>query len=166
MSFMRSVLRAAGVAAFFLVLVQATSCSPRIIETIKTNTVVEKRDSIAWKDTTIYVPIPIGSGNVITAVGDTAKAKTQIAEAASWVDGAGKLHLELNNRKGFIPHDAKIPSRTIWISVNSTRVETLTRTVEVDKPLSWWQKFRIGAFWWLLGAIVALLLWTFRKLIF
>ncbi len=150
MSFMRSVLRAAGVAAFFLVLVQATSCSPRIIETIKTETVIEQKDSIAWRDTTIYVPIPLGSSEAITAVGDTAKAKTAIAEAASWVDGAGKLHLELNNRKGFIPHDAKIPSRTIWTSVNNTRAETLTRTVEVEKPLSWWQKFRIGAFWWLI----------------
>lgn len=166
MSSKHSIQRAAEVAAFFLVLAHATSCSPRIVETIKTETIIEQKDSIAWRDTTIFVPIPLGSGETITAVGDTAKAKTAIAEAASWVDSVGKLHLELKNRTGFIQHQAKVPSRTILISVNNTRTETLTRTVEVEKPLSWWQKFRLVAFWWLLGAVVALLLWTFRKLIF
>ena len=34
---------------------------------------------------------------------------------------------------------------------------------KVEKPLSWWQKARIGAFWWLCGALVLALLWIFRK---
>ena len=38
--------------------------------------------------------------------------------------------------------------------------------VEVEKPLSWWQRFKIGGFWYLCGAVLLLLLWTFRKLIF
>jgi len=53
----------------------------------------------------------------------------------------------------------------IKVKVDSVDVERIME-VEVEKPLSWWQGFRIDAFWWLLGAVVALLLWTFRKLIF
>ena len=34
---------------------------------------------------------------------------------------------------------------------------------KVEKPLSLWQKARIGAFWWLCGALVLALLWIFRK---
>ena len=34
---------------------------------------------------------------------------------------------------------------------------------KVEKHLSWWQKARIGAFWWLCGALVLALLWIFRK---
>jgi len=49
--------------------------------------------------------------------------------------------------------------------VDSVAVEH-TKIVEVEKPLSGWRKWQIGAFWWLCGAVVLLLLWTFRKLIF
>lgn len=49
--------------------------------------------------------------------------------------------------------------------VDSVAVEH-TKIVEVEKPLSWWRKWQIGAFWWLVGAVVLLLLWTFRKFIF
>lgn len=34
---------------------------------------------------------------------------------------------------------------------------------KVEKPLSWWQKARIGAFWWLCGALALALCWIFRK---
>lgn len=53
------------------------------------------------------------------------------------------------------------------------RIDTLVQMREVrdtafverkiEKPLSWWQKARIGAFWWLCGALVLALLWIFRK---
>ena len=49
--------------------------------------------------------------------------------------------------------------------VDSVAVEH-TKIVEVEKPLSWWRKWQIGAFWWLCGAVALLLLWTFRKFIF
>lgn len=51
-----------------------------------------------------------------------------------------------------------------------TRIDSValerTKIVEVEKPLSGWRKWQIGAFWWLCGAVVLLLLWTFRKFIF
>lgn len=37
---------------------------------------------------------------------------------------------------------------------------------EVEKELTWWQRFRMGAFPWLLSAILLCLVWIFRKSIF
>lgn len=45
---------------------------------------------------------------------------------------------------------------------DTTHVETIKK-VEVEKPLPGWRKFQIGAFWWLLGAFIASLLYIFRK---
>lgn len=41
--------------------------------------------------------------------------------------------------------------------------DTTSVEVKVDKELSVAQKAKIGAFWWLLGAVLALVAWTFRK---
>lgn len=41
--------------------------------------------------------------------------------------------------------------------------DTTALEVKVEKELSLAQKAKIGAFWWLLGAVLALGAWTFRK---
>lgn len=51
------------------------------------------------------------------------------------------------------------------VKVDSIAVERI-KEVKVPVPLSWWQEFKIGAFWWLLGLVLAAVLWIFRKLIF
>ena len=50
----------------------------------------------------------------------------------------------------------------VRVKVDSVVVERV-KEVKVEKPLSWWQKSKIGAFWYLFGAVIILLLWTFRK---
>ena len=44
--------------------------------------------------------------------------------------------------------------------------DTTAVEVKVEKPLSWAQKAKIGAFPWLLLTLIGLLLWTFRKHLF
>lgn len=51
---------------------------------------------------------------------------------------------------------------SIIVKRDSVAVETL-KEVKVEKPLSWSQKVRIGAFPWLLLVAVGLAVWTFRK---
>lgn len=48
------------------------------------------------------------------------------------------------------------------VRVDSVTVERV-KEVKVEQPLSGWRKWQIGAYWWLLGAVVLLLAWTFRK---
>lgn len=62
-----------------------------------------------------------------------------------------------------------------WRWRDRVRVDTIYRArvdsvfidrikeVEVSKPLSWWESAKIGAFWWLIGALIVLLLYVFRK---
>ena len=46
--------------------------------------------------------------------------------------------------------------------VDSVVVERI-KEVKVIKPLSWWETLKIRAFWYLLGAVLLLLLYVFRK---
>ena len=48
------------------------------------------------------------------------------------------------------------------VSVREIRDTTLVE-VEVEKSLSFWQKSKIGAFPWLVGALLLSLLWIFRR---
>lgn len=63
----------------------------------------------------------------------------------------------------------KYKDRLVWRDRwrDSVRVveshDTTTVEVKVEKNLSWSQKAKIGAFPWLLGAFLALLIWVTRK---
>ena len=63
----------------------------------------------------------------------------------------------------------KYKDRLVWRDRwrDSVRVveshDTTTVEVKVEKNLSWAQKTKIGAFPWLLGAFLALLIWVTRK---
>ena len=145
------------------ILMIVNSCSPKLASEISNDTKTEYKEKIVWRDTTLYVPVPLGTGEVITHVGDTAKTETSVAKAEAWVDNKGELHLHLENLKTTIPYQTKIPSRDIWMGVTNTQFEKLTKIEYRDKPLSWWKSFKIRAFWWLIAAIGAALIWIFRK---
>ena len=51
---------------------------------------------------------------------------------------------------------------SIRVVRDSVAIETV-KEVQVEKPLSWWQKLRMRAFWWLLGGLILTLGWIFRK---
>ncbi len=146
--------------AFFLALC-LSGCSTLVKERIITETVTEYRDSTAWRDTTIYVPIPLESDQAIVQVGDTSHRETSVAESDAWVGTDGLLHHNLRNKPGRIAAGVKIPERFLYTGVKNTKEEAriITREVKVEKKLNLWQRFRIGAFWWLLG----LVLFAYRK---
>lgn len=51
---------------------------------------------------------------------------------------------------------------SIVVKVDSFAVERV-KEVQVEKPLSWGKRAKIGAFWWLILAVAVLGAWTFRK---
>lgn len=149
-----------------LAILCSQSCSPKIYREIVEKEKIVYRDSTAWRDSLLYVPIPLESGQVIVAAGDTARRETSVAKAEAWVDTLGHLNLNLENKRTKLPYVAKIPTRIIQTEITQNKAEILTKVVQVEKPLSWWKSFKLGAFWWLCGALVLCLLWIFRKLIF
>lgn len=51
---------------------------------------------------------------------------------------------------------------SVLIQVDSFAIERV-KEVQVEKPLSWGKRAKIGAFWWLVLAVAGLAAWTFRK---
>lgn len=128
---------------------------------VRTETVAEYRDSTVWRDTTVFIPIPLESNQAIVHVGDTSHRETSVAESDAWVGSDGFLHHTMSNKQGKLPYQVSFPERYLVSSVTNTKDEAriITREVKVEKKLNLWQRFRIGAFWWLLG----LVLFAYRK---
>ena len=149
-----------------------TGCSllrPRERIVTVTNTVTEYRDSTAWRDTTIYVTVPLEADQAIVRVGDTSHRETSLAESDAWVSQDGFLHHDLRNKPGRLAYNLTLPERFIYTGVEDTRerAEIITKEVKVERPLNAWQRFKIGGFWWLL-VLAAVgwrkqLIWLIRK---
>lgn len=141
----------AGCAMVFL-----SGCSPRIVEKVVTQ--VEYRDRIVHDTATVEIPVEVEK--IVTR--DTVSHLENTYAKSDAVVSEGFLHHSLES----IPQVVQIPvevhvTDTLW-----KEHEIVEKEIEIEKPLSWWQSFEIGAFWWLLGAVALLLLWTFRKWIF
>ena len=50
----------------------------------------------------------------------------------------------------------------IKVMVDSVAVERI-KEVKVEKPLSWWQRAKISAFWWMVAILLIGVVWIFRK---
>lgn len=115
---------------------------------------IEYRDSIVYRDRlvtdTVKVDIPYEVEKVVTR--DTASHLENTYAKSDAVVSDGFLHHSLES----IPKVIKVP---VTVTVHDTLVihelaQTVTQTVEVEKPLTWWQKLRIGTFWWLVALCI------------
>ena len=133
-----------------------TACSPRIVERIVEKEVVSER---IIRDTAL-VEIPhIIEKNV--TLDTMSHLENKYAKSDAMVSD-GMLSHTLES----IPQIIKVP---VEIPVHDTlKITTVEKgeIVQVEKPLSFWQRLKIGAFWWLCGAILLCLLWIFRKTLF
>lgn len=144
------------VAVILAVIVAVFACSPKVI--VQKEVITEYRDRIVHDTATVEIPVEVEK--IVTK--DTASHLENTYAKSDAVVSEGFLHHSLES----IPQIIKVPVEVHVTDTLYKEAEIHTETVEVEKPLTWWQKFRIGAFWWLVGAVVLLLLWTFRKLIF
>lgn len=112
----------------------------RIIHDTTTFTVEKEIEKIVTRDTSSHLE------------NSWAKSDALVSE--------GFLHHSLES----VPQIIKVPYEAVV--TDTLIIEKLTEPQYIEKPLTWWQRFRQDAFWWLTGGIILLLLWTFRKLIF
>ena len=128
-------------------------CSPRIIERVETK--VEVHERVVHDTATFEVPVEVEK--IVTR--DTVSHLENNWAKSDAVVSEGLLRHSLESK----PQVVKVP---IEVTVRDTiwkEAQIIEKEVKVEKPLSWWQKFRIGAFWYLFWAVIVLLLWTFRK---
>ena len=124
---------------WMLLLVLLPSCSPRIVEHVRTEykTVTDYQRDTLWRDRI----------KTIREKGDTV-----------FIHDSVTVYKSRDREK----HDTLFVRDSIPVPVPVK----VTEEVEVEKPLTGWQRFRIRAFWWLLAIALGLGLWTFRKIIF
>jgi hypothetical protein len=142
--------------AGFGLLMMLAGCSPKVI--VQKETITEYRDRLVHDTTTVEIPYEVEK--VVTK--DTASHLENTYAKSDAIVSGGLLSHSLESR----PQIIKVPVEVHVTDTLVKKAEIRTETIEVEKPLSWWQKFRIDAFWWLLGAVILCLLWIFRKLIF
>lgn len=151
-----------------LFLLGLSGCSPKLVPSHEVDTSHKDSTKVveAIKDSLIYISLPLEKDQVIAHLGDTSKLETSLARSIAFIGSDGFLHHTLENKsEEKLPVVVPIHSKTIFTLVSDKHTEVITKYEYVEKPLSWWQKFRLGAFWWLVGAIVIALIWIFRKVI-
>lgn len=124
-------------------------------EVHKDSTVVNYVDStvVSIRDSVVLVTIPAESSSAAFPADYRSHVETSIAESDAWVED-GTLHHTIRN-KSHEKLPAVVPVTTVArvIRDESHHDGLVQRTVvkEVEKKLTGWQRFRIGAFFWLLA---------------
>ena len=128
---------------------------PKVITKIEKE--VEYRDREVHDTATVEIPIEVER---IVTRDTTSHLENSFAKSDAVVSG-GYLHHSLES----IPQIIRVP---VVVHVTDTiyrekeAVETI-KEVKVEKPLSWSQKAKIGAFPWLVIGFLGLLIWVTKK---
>ena len=133
-----------------------TACSPKIVEKIVEKEVVTLR--VVHDTARVEIPHIIEKNVTLDTM---SHLENKYAKSDAMVSD-GLLSHTLES----IPQVIKVP---VEIAVHDTlKITTVEKgeIVQVEKPLSFWQRLKIGAFWWLCGAVLLCLLWIFRKTLF
>lgn len=141
-----------------IILASCAILRPPVEVNIRDSTVVHYVDSsiVSVKDSVVMVPVPMESSSAVLPADFRSHVETSIAESDAWVED-GHLHHNINNK-----HHEKLPavvSITTTATVqraSSDHAQLAQHTVirEVERKLNWWQRFRLGAFFWLLALAV------------
>jgi hypothetical protein len=137
------------------------SCAtPKVVLEQKDSTVINIKDSIRFRDSLVFVPIPEGADKAKLPDTDTSFLQTSVAESEAFVKD-GVLHHSLRNRsEAVIPIRITIPERIRTEERGLTRYLKQVERVEVEKELSRWQRFLQGLGW---TALIAVVLWIINK---
>lgn len=141
-----------------IILASCAILRPPVEVNIRDSTVVHYVDStiVSVKDSVVMVPVPMESSSAVLPADFRSHVETSIAESDAWVED-GHLHHDIRNK-----HREKLPAvvpivttaQVIRDESSHDGLVNMTVVKEVEKKLTWWQRFRIGAFFWLLALAV------------
>lgn len=138
--------------------------------------VIHHTDTV-WSETvervrldTVTVTVEVPAQSAMQTVRDSVSfVETDYAESSAWINPDGSLGHSIRNKEREMSADVIVPTKEI----NSSRGEKIVEQVpvyinqkvpvEVERELSWWERFRLGAFWWLVGGVAIGGAWIFRK---
>lgn len=144
-----------------LLMVACATVRPVPVQTT-TNVQTTVRDSIRWKDSTIYVQVPIERYVDVVPVYDTLRLETSLARADAYVDTTThtlKGHLE--NKRDSIRTIIKYRDRVIE-TVRDSLVVT-EKPIEVEVPVRYVPSFYKWCLAWSIISLLLLTLWLYLK---
>lgn len=126
---------------------------------------------IRWRYVPIHdtVPIFIPVEKHSSVGEDSSHLETDFAISDAFTDSTGKLHHTLENKARQI--DVPVSGGALVSDTNHyeshAKVDSVfipqPYPVEVEKPLTGWQKFQMHGFWWLAVGLLGFVLWRTRK---
>lgn len=124
----------------------ATSCGvckrPQAETITRDSVVIVKKDSLVLRDFVVFVELPKESQAVET-FSDSSHLETSLATSDAIVrDGLLKHTLENKLKRYEVP--IQVPERYIISEASSSYNRVIREVVEVEKELTWWQKFRMS----------------------
>lgn len=126
---------------------------------------VEVRDSIIYRDTTIYVALEAENSQAVLPDTDTSRLATRYAESEAYVN-KGKLHHSIRNKsEAIMPIELKMPTRLRQENEYLIRDRKVVEVVEVEKQLSRWQRFMMALGYGVLGAVAVWIAIKISKMI-
>jgi hypothetical protein len=155
----RAAILAIALAALLLAAASCGPCRCLPVETnVKDSTAVHYVDStiVTVRDSVVLVPLPAEESSAVLPEGFHSHVQTSLAESDAWVED-GLLHHTIRNRSDQqLPVIVPITTTATVQHASSDHAQLAQHTVirEVERKLNWWQRFRLGAFFWLLALAV------------
>lgn len=112
-----------------------------------------------------YIPIErVRTDSVYISDTSSVTVKIQYRDSIRIRDSIVIIKDSAGNIRSFERYRDEMRSKDSDTSIDKTQNSTNTAKsnniqqipIEVEQPLDWWEKMRLNAFWWLIGAIVVL----------
>ena len=132
-------------------------------EVVREVTVIETHDSIHYVHDTLFFDVPVQTAQIVThdsvSVLENDWAVSHVA-----INKDGTLSHKLESKPQSVPVPFEKPVETKMQVIYRNREVKVPMPVE--KPLTPWEKFRLDAFWWLVGACAVGAVVVYRKPLF
>lgn len=139
-----------------LALISCRSHQQTIVPPERVVTQIERVTEVRWD--TAYIEVPAQSAEITTR-DSVSHLETDFAMSDARINPDGTLFHNLLNK----PQERPAVVPTTVQRVDSIVEREVPVVVYRDKPPNKWEQFKIDSFWWLIGAIAALLAINFRK---
>jgi len=141
---------------------------PKVETIIRDSTILHIKDSTAIHYIDVEFPVPVEVMREIVPGQDSSHLETSIAQSDAYIDSLGFLHHSLENKsdqslKGTAPVEEHFREETGIEQHESRQKETVT--VEVEKKLNRWQRFRMDVGGYAIFTVILLIgVWAFKKI--
>lgn len=130
---------------------------------------IEYIETVRIDTVTVEVPVPMESAKQVVP-DSTSHLETSLAESDAWINADGTLGHSINNKEQKLKADVPVPVKDTQTNNTSASVREIPvpypEPVYIERELTKWEAFRMGAFWYLVGLSVISIAIVFRKPLF